>query len=70
MSIHDNIAYGLRQDKSYSLDQIEAQVLAASKLAHAHSFIQNLPHQYQTQVGEKGPLRCLCYDLDIWWISE
>ena len=46
-SIYDNIAY-CRKDVS------KKQVIAAAKAAMAHSFIMDLPDQYDTDVGEAG----------------
>jgi len=46
-SVHDNIAYG-RNDAS------EAAVEDAARRAHAHEFIEQLPEQYRTLVGERG----------------
>ena len=46
-TILDNIRYGNREAN-------EATVVEASKAAHAHDFITNLPDGYQTVVGEKG----------------
>ena len=46
-TILDNIRYG-REDAS------EGEVLAASRAAHAHEFINALPDGYRTVVGEKG----------------
>ncbi|WHZ24424.1 MAG: Efflux ABC transporter, permease/ATP-binding protein [Nitrospira sp.] len=46
-SIRDNIRYG-REDAS------EAELVAASKAAHAHEFIAGFPDGYETIVGEKG----------------
>ena len=46
-SIYYNIAYG-RPDAS------EAEILTAAKAAHIHDFVQSLPDQYETQVGERG----------------
>ncbi len=46
-SIRDNIRYG-REDAS------EAEILAASRAAHAHEFVVGFPDQYETIVGEKG----------------
>lgn len=46
-SIYDNIIYG-KIDASYD------DVINASKKAHAHEFIENLPQGYDTIVGERG----------------
>lgn len=42
-----NIAYG--KDKAS-----KKEIVAASKLANIHDFIEGLPKKYQTQVGERG----------------
>jgi ABC-type multidrug transport system fused ATPase/permease subunit len=46
-SIMDNIRYG-------HPDATIEQVIAAAKAANAHSFIEALPHRYDTLVGERG----------------
>ncbi len=46
-SIAENIAYG---KPGASIKEIEA----VAKKAHAHEFIKDLPHGYQTLVGERG----------------
>lgn len=46
-SIKDNIAYG---SPHASLQEI----INAAKMAEAHSFIENLPQGYDTDVGERG----------------
>ncbi|KAB1209235.1 ABC transporter B family member 2 [Morella rubra] len=46
-SIYENIVYG-KEGCS------EAEVIEASKLANAHSFISSLPEGYSTKVGERG----------------
>lgn len=46
-SVKDNIRCG---DERYSLQE----VIAASKEAHAHQFIQNLPQGYETVLGQHG----------------
>jgi ATP-binding cassette subfamily B protein len=46
-SLMENIRYG-------RLDATDKEVKAASKLAHCHEFIKNLPDRYQTSVGERG----------------
>ena len=47
MSIHDNIACG-------QPDASPDEVMRAAQLAHAHDFILQQPHGYQTQIGERG----------------
>lgn len=46
-SIFENIQYG-------RLDASREEVIAAAKKAHAHSFIEALPHGYESLVGERG----------------
>ncbi|MCI2046268.1 MAG: ABC transporter ATP-binding protein/permease [Faecalibacterium sp.] len=46
-TIRENIAYG-------KPDATDEEVTAAAKAAHAHSFIQRLPHGYDTVIGEDG----------------
>jgi ATP-binding cassette subfamily B protein len=46
-SLFENIAYG---KKDASLEE----VIAVSKIAHAHDFIKTLPNGYETMVGERG----------------
>ncbi|MDX1412517.1 MAG: ABC transporter ATP-binding protein, partial [Nitrospirales bacterium] len=46
-TIRDNIRYG-RWEAS------ESEILAASRRAHAHEFIEALPEGYHTLLGEKG----------------
>lgn len=48
-SIEENIAFGLRVDQ---IDQ--ERVIYAAKQAHISDFIERLPRQYQTTVGERG----------------
>ena len=43
----ENISYG-------SFDKPEAEIITASKKAHAHDFISELEDGYQTLVGERG----------------
>ena len=50
-TVANNIGCG---DASFNLPQI----IEAAKVAHAHQFIQKLPHGYETFIGEMGhPLR-------------
>jgi subfamily B ATP-binding cassette protein MsbA len=46
-TIMDNIRYG-------RWEAAEADVLGASRRAHAHDFIKDLPEGYETVLGEKG----------------
>lgn len=46
-TIRENIAYG-------QPNATEKQIIAASRKAHAHTFIKNLPRGYDTLVGERG----------------
>ncbi len=46
-TIRDNIAYGRPT-------ATEAEIVEAAKLANAHEFITNMPHGYDTKVGERG----------------
>jgi len=48
-TVAENIAYGVPNAKP-------AEIVAAAKAANAHDFIVNLPHGYDTQVGERGQL--------------
>jgi len=46
-TVANNIGCG---DQAYTLPQI----MEAAKVAHAHHFIQKLPHGYETRIGELG----------------
>jgi len=46
-TLRENILYG-------KPDATEAELLAASRAAHAHDFITAFPQKYETKVGEKG----------------
>jgi ATP-binding cassette subfamily B protein len=46
-SLSENIAYG-------KPDATHAEIVAAAKKANAHEFIEQLPEQYETLVGERG----------------
>ncbi|MCB0211184.1 MAG: ATP-binding cassette domain-containing protein [Anaerolineae bacterium] len=46
-TIHENIRYG-------KLDATQAEIEAAARAANAHDFIAEMPHGYETVVGERG----------------
>jgi ATP-binding cassette subfamily B protein len=46
-TVAENIAYG-------TFEATPADIIAAAKVAEAHEFITQLPHQYETIVGERG----------------
>ncbi|MBS4201070.1 ABC transporter ATP-binding protein [Bacillus sp. FJAT-49732] len=46
-SIKDNI-------KMAKLDATDEEIITAAKKAFAHDFISELPHQYDTEIGERG----------------
>jgi ATP-binding cassette subfamily B protein len=46
-TVKENIAYG-------SFDATDEEIVAAAKAAEAHEFVQNLPDEYDTMVGERG----------------
>ena len=46
-SVRDNIAYGRH-------DATDAEIEEAARLANAHEFIEKLPQQYDTFIGERG----------------
>jgi len=48
-TVTENIAYGVPDAKA-------EEIIAAAKAAKAHDFIVNLPHGYDTSVGERGQL--------------
>ncbi|CAF4505767.1 unnamed protein product, partial [Rotaria magnacalcarata] len=50
MSIKENIAYGDNSRDDIPMEEI----IAAAQNANIHSFIQTLPHGYETNCGAKG----------------
>lgn len=46
-TVKENVAYG-------SFDATMDEIVAAAKIAEAHDFIMDLPHGYDTIVGERG----------------
>ncbi|WP_096200651.1 ABC transporter ATP-binding protein [Bacillus sp. FJAT-45350] len=47
-TIIDNITYGISRDIT------KEEVMWAAEMANAHSFIEKLPEQYETEIGERG----------------
>lgn len=47
---HDTIRNNITFGRNYS----DVEVIEAAILAHAHDFIKNLPHEYDTIVGDQG----------------
>jgi ATP-binding cassette subfamily B protein len=47
VSVHDNIAFG-------TATATQEDVLLAAHIANAHSFVAQMPHQYETVLGERG----------------
>lgn len=47
----ESIAVNIRMGNPYATDE---EVIAAAKAANAHDFIMDLPHGYDTLVGERG----------------
>lgn len=50
-SIKKNIMYGL---EGTAHEPTDAEIEAAARLANAHTFIMDMPLQYDTEVGERG----------------
>ena len=50
-TVRENIAYAVSGDEA-AVD--DARILAASRAAHAHEFVERLPLGYDTRVGERG----------------
>jgi len=48
---NDTILYNIRYGRP---DASDAEVIEAARAAHIHDFIDSLPNQYSTQVGERG----------------
>src|SRR5712672_3295688 len=48
---NDSILYNIRYGRP---DASDAEVVEAARAAHIHDFIDSLPNQYSTQVGERG----------------
>lgn len=46
-SVNDNVRYG-------EFNASKEEIVEAAKMAEAHSFIQDLPNGYETEVGERG----------------
>jgi ATP-binding cassette subfamily B protein len=50
-SLFENIAYG---SENASLSATKQDAIEAAKKAHAHKFIEKMPHGYNSLVGERG----------------
>jgi subfamily B ATP-binding cassette protein MsbA len=50
-TVRENIAYAASDDVA-AID--DARIIAASRAAHAHEFVERLPDGYGTRVGERG----------------
>src|SRR5258708_36399603 len=48
---NDSILYNIRYGRPGASDQ---EVFEAARAAHIHGFIESLPRQYETAVGERG----------------
>ncbi|HEU5178969.1 MAG TPA: ABC transporter ATP-binding protein/permease, partial [Burkholderiales bacterium] len=48
---NDTILYNIRYGRPDASDE---EIFAAARAAHIHDFVQTLPKQYQTMVGERG----------------
>ena len=48
---NDTVLYNIRYGRPEASD---AEVIEAARAAHIHDFIDSLPNQYSTQVGERG----------------
>jgi len=48
---NDTILYNIRYGRPEASDE---EIFAAARAAHIHDFVQTLPKQYQTMVGERG----------------
>ncbi|KAF2098711.1 ABC multidrug transporter Mdr1 [Rhizodiscina lignyota] len=55
-SIHTNVAHGLVGTPQENVSQSEQRrlVIEACKASHAHAFIMDLPHGYDTELGESA----------------
>ena len=49
-TVHENIEYAVVGDRVPT----DAEIIAASRAAHAHEFVERLPDGYDTRVGERG----------------
>ena len=55
-TIFDNIALGYNNSKEASGDCTMERIVEAATLANAHDFIMDLPHGYDTELGQGGTL--------------
>ena len=49
-TVRENIEYAVAGDRVPT----DAEIIAASRAAHAHEFVERLPDGYETRVGERG----------------
>jgi subfamily B ATP-binding cassette protein MsbA len=49
-TVRENIAYAVDGERAPS----DAEIISASRAAHAHEFVERLPDGYDTRVGERG----------------
>jgi subfamily B ATP-binding cassette protein MsbA len=49
-TVRENIEYAVVGDRVPT----DAEIIAASRAAHAHEFVERLPDGYETRVGERG----------------
>ena len=49
-TVRENIEYAVAGDRVPT----DAEIVAASRAAHAHEFVERLPDGYETRVGERG----------------
>jgi ATP-binding cassette subfamily B protein len=53
-TVEENVAYGDLTALSGEDEPVDDRVLAATRAAEAHEFVEELPDGYDTQIGERG----------------